>query len=559
MKQTNARIDIRALAVLLVSFLAVMLSADRSLNLYDEGVILTGAMRVGEGAIPHRDFYANYGPGQFYVLATLFKVFHQGVLVERLWGALIKAALALSVLVVGRRLVSTQVASISCAVSVAWLCYVDYTIWPAWTALTLALNSLPPLLDTFEGRRSHLALVAAGAALGLATLFRYDIGFLMLCAELTALVAYSAATRFANSPSRPHTFMPLVLFLSGMCLVCVPLGLVYVATGTVRDFVFDVVVFPARFYAQTRSLPFPLPFSAFQPASLAEYVVYFPPLVCATAVLSLALTREKGLEDSAPAVGIDRLDAFQWKLLLLVLVTLALFAKGLVRVSALHMSLAVIPATIVLGSSLVHFGRNRNAVALLALPAIALGITTTVAVADVGERITNNWDWAFRISRVELSDVSSQFALGSCRIAAGFEQLTCVRVGPDQINAARYVRARSEPDDAIFVGLPHHDRIFISDVAFYFIANLRPATKWYHFDPGLQTSEAIQRMIVEDLEHSRPKFVVLDSEWETAREPNASAISSGIFLLDQYIALHYKRVADFGAMTVCELKSQVTK
>src|ERR1700736_6684816 len=117
MKHTNTRIEIRALAVLLVSLLAVMLSTDRSLNPYDEGVILAGAMRVSEGAIPHRDFYANYGPGQFYVLAALFKLFHQGVLVERLWGALIKAALVLSVLVVGRRLVSTQAASISCAVS----------------------------------------------------------------------------------------------------------------------------------------------------------------------------------------------------------------------------------------------------------------------------------------------------------------------------------------------------------------------------------------------------------------------------------------------------------
>src|SRR6266403_794831 len=262
MKHANARIEIRTLAVLVVSFLVVMLSTDRSLNPYDEGVILVGAMRVGEGAIPHRDFYANYGPGQFYVLATLFKLFHQGVLVERIWGAMIKGALALSVLAVGRRLVSIQWASISCAVSVAWLCYADNTIWPAWTALTLSLVSLLALLDTFEGRESYLAPVVAGVGLGLATLFRYDIGVLVLCADLTALVAYSITTRLKGLPRTRRAFMPPVLFLGGMCLVCVPLGLVYLATGTVRDFVFDVVVFPAHFYAQTRSLPFPLPFSA---------------------------------------------------------------------------------------------------------------------------------------------------------------------------------------------------------------------------------------------------------------------------------------------------------
>jgi hypothetical protein len=213
----------------------------------------------------------------------------------------------------------------------------------------------------------------------------------------------------------------------------------------------------------------------------------------------------------------------------------------------------------VLASCLRHFGRKGNFAAILALPAIALGLPTLIAEADVVERISNNVDWALRPSRTEWSDISSQVAIGSCRVALGFEQLACIRVRSDQFNAAQYVRARSKPDDTIFVGLPHHDRIYVNNVAFYFVVNLRPATKWYHFDPGLQTSEATQKLIIEDLEHSRPKFVVLDSEWENIREPNASAISSGIFLLDHYIALHYRKVAKFGTMTVSELESQLTK
>jgi Dolichyl-phosphate-mannose-protein mannosyltransferase len=554
MKDTNSRVVIRALAVLLVSFVAVLLSTDHSLNPYDEGVILTGAMRVGEGAIPHRDFYANYGPGQFYLLAALFRLFHQGVLVERLWGALIKAALALSVLIVGRRLVSTRAAIFCCAVSVAWLCYVDNTIWPAWTALALSLLSLLPLLDMFEGRRSHFAMIAAGASLGLATLFRYDIGFLVMCAELAALAAYSFSNRSTKSPSLRHTILPTALFLGGLCLVCVPLGLAYVITGTLRDFVFDVLVFPAHFYAQTRSLPFPLPLSASEPVSAAEYVVYFPPLACAAGLLSM-VTRRNAAGSNIAAAGVGRVEPFPWKLLLLILVTLAFFAKSLVRVSAIHVTLATVPATIVLASSLANIKYKRNAVvAASVFAAFALGIPTLVAVADVGQRIANNMDWTIRYSGIELSDLGSQFDIGSCRMAVGFEHLACSRVRSDEINAAKYVRARSKPGDTIFVGLPHHDRIFVNNAAFYFVVNLRPATKWYHFDPGLQTGEAVQRLIVRDLENARPKFVVLDSEWDDYREPNGSANSSGVLILDHFIEKHYRQVAKFGTMTVCELE-----
>ena len=32
-------------------------------------------MRVAAGDVPHADFYANYGPGQFYFIAALFKLF----------------------------------------------------------------------------------------------------------------------------------------------------------------------------------------------------------------------------------------------------------------------------------------------------------------------------------------------------------------------------------------------------------------------------------------------------------------------------------------------------
>ena len=85
------------LAVFAAALGLLIATMSRNVRPYDEGLILFGSARVQSGDIPYRDFYANYGPGQFYGLATLFKVFGPSVLVERLWDLLIRACTVLVV------------------------------------------------------------------------------------------------------------------------------------------------------------------------------------------------------------------------------------------------------------------------------------------------------------------------------------------------------------------------------------------------------------------------------------------------------------------------------
>src|SRR5271157_3432299 len=90
--------------VLVVSFLAVALLMSPDVNAFDEGIILTDAMRVAAGEVPHRDFYALYSPGQFYVLAGLFDLFGQTVLVERLYDLAVKGGIVCFVYLIASRL-----------------------------------------------------------------------------------------------------------------------------------------------------------------------------------------------------------------------------------------------------------------------------------------------------------------------------------------------------------------------------------------------------------------------------------------------------------------------
>src|SRR5580692_11140810 len=86
-----------AATVFAVSFLLLLTGMSVRPSMYDEGITVTGAMRVLGGQLPHRDFYTNYGPAHFYILAGLFKLFGESLLVERLLYASICALIVASV------------------------------------------------------------------------------------------------------------------------------------------------------------------------------------------------------------------------------------------------------------------------------------------------------------------------------------------------------------------------------------------------------------------------------------------------------------------------------
>src|SRR3954467_10141498 len=109
-------------ALFLSAFLFIFATMSRFGSIYDEGLILAGAMRVANGEIPHRDFYANYGPAQFYVVALLFKLFGPSAMAERLWDFAIKAAIA----TLGFAAVRAR-----CGLGTAFLVYVACVVWLA--------------------------------------------------------------------------------------------------------------------------------------------------------------------------------------------------------------------------------------------------------------------------------------------------------------------------------------------------------------------------------------------------------------------------------------------
>ena len=86
------------IALVFVSIVAQLAWMDATVGTYDEGLVLVGADRVLRGEMPYRDFWTLYGPGSYYLLAELFRVFGEFALVER--GLDVAAKTAIATLVV---------------------------------------------------------------------------------------------------------------------------------------------------------------------------------------------------------------------------------------------------------------------------------------------------------------------------------------------------------------------------------------------------------------------------------------------------------------------------
>src|SRR5262249_16610689 len=118
------------LALFLIAALAMLLGMDHTLGLYDEGVILTGAMRAAAGDVPHAGFYTNYGPGIFYALALLFRIFGESVWVERLYDTAMRAGIVVLTYHLVASVATRRIALIVAVGSFLWLLGIGFYGYP---------------------------------------------------------------------------------------------------------------------------------------------------------------------------------------------------------------------------------------------------------------------------------------------------------------------------------------------------------------------------------------------------------------------------------------------
>ncbi len=523
MHTSPRRAERRTLALrvglLLAAFAFLLVRVGRPPLVYDEGLILAGADRVLLGEVPFKDFWNTHPPGQIWLVAGLFRLFGESMLVLRVYDAAVKAALALVLFDWAARLAPRSLAVAAFVVAAIWLEYCGafgfgYTAFPA---LLLGLGSIGWLVaaeDAPTPFRTRRPIAGAGLLTGFAALFRLDFGAYTALAAVATIVAAHACRRERPARARlREAAVALAAYGAGVILPVVLALAVLAAQGVSMSTLVDVLIaYPTRTFPEYRRLPVP-GFSAWR---LAYYVPVWVGI--AGLVRGAWLARRAGGGQSA---------ALAW--CGLSLAALVALPQARTRADMVHQAPVLLP-TIALAAALWFVLWTRGG----ALRAGACALVPVLALAYLAAPV---YSW------VRPGSPTATASHGLTR-AAG------VALEPDQAAAVRAVQQRTRAADALYVGNTRHDRLIRNDALFYFLASRRYATAYHNLLPGLVTGEDVQREMIASLQTTATSSLVLCARFDESTEPNASSRAGGSQLLDAYIRQSYALSGTIGAYQI---------
>lgn len=527
-----------SVVVFLISWGLLLLGLDRrAWSVYDEGDVLVGALGVLRGDVPYRDFWTLYGPGQYWVVAGLFKLFGPSILVERMWDSAVRAGLAALAFGLCWEFINRWLALMAWMFSLIWLWSVGFYGYPLLPAALFGLASAYLLIKYMTGSAGEWAVAAVGACAALAGLFRHDIGGYTFIA---AMAAIWIGHMFGPHQSRRRA-SALIRLTVGALAIAIPVAVYLALQMPLTDILHPLVIYPFTVYPKVRSLPFP---SLLEPiesllsggwvgGSIDEFAkavaLYYPWVVSALGAIILWQTRSRNFSSDL---------GWRVAVVVLILLVLAFSLKVIVRPHTVHVIHALIPAFVLTAFLIARTGKPHMTVhramlvlfmSILAYPPLFAAYRYATPFFEV--RISDN-------ARPEVQQVPSP------------ESARHFHIDPDQAAAVAYIQKHTGEDEKIFVANGRHDITFANDVLFYFLAQRRSATKYYEFNPGLTTTADTQAAIIKAIAEAKVPYVVIVRGFDAKIEPNQSAVSSGVRDLDVAIENDYAEVARFGKYEV---------
>ena len=516
---------------------------DFRVGVYDEALSLYGAARVREGHVPYRDFWTLYGPGSFYLIAGFFELFGESVLAGRLFDLLCRTGIVVLVYHLGRLLAPRGAAWVAAVVALLVLVGAQSYEAPLYPAFGGALLATWSIARAFRGTHGEGFCLVAGLAVGCTVAFRSDLGvYAFVTAMVGVLHFYIGATALPRAAAHRRA----ALFVVGCAVVVVPMAVLLLVSVPIHDLHEDLVRIPFTVYGPQRSLPFPPLRLLFDDGPglrkdvLARYIVYLPPIVLPLAMIA-SLRAGRGMTGDA------RTDPRPVVLRMLAVLLLCMILKGFVRVSLIHMAPALVVCAI-LGTAVFAVVRRRSLGILLGC-AFLYGAISLAVTSETRGYQRRQLKAVLTLPRNEPGPLCAH---------AGNPRIGCFRVTAHARAVLEYIERHSGPDDPIYVGVRRHDRVILNDVDLYFLSGRHASTKWHDIHPGVQTTLAIQREMTQAFERSPPVLIVIDDELDGVTEPNASAISSGVTTLDDWIADRYAEAYRSGPYRILERRATPT-
>ena len=537
------------------------------LNIYDEGIIVYGAIRVMDGQIPYRDFWTQYSPAQLYVLAALFKTLGKQILVERWWDVVIRAGLALGLGGLAAQLTSRTGGFLAWVMGLLWVTYYGFFGYPIFQGLLFSLLSIAALTKVLapthpshpelrvagaakETRRNGIKrperskrsgrsqvseqhserprnlqwLILSGVLLGVATLFRHDMAIYVGAAQTIVIFGHARTQHKLRAGFRQW----LILAASAL-LTVLPVVIFLLAHVRAYDLLDQLFIFPLTIFPKVRDLPYP------ELKGRVEELPFYAPFLIYALAGSLALTELWRNQRSDDPSGRPTDAGRPWGILLVVLFGLFGWNQARVRSDTIHTVQFFLPAVVLL-PVLIHAAIQRASLIRYAYAALAMTLCLAFSIAPIATYLE---------TRQLPNRVDTQRALKfSPPVARG------TIVSSEQLFAVQTIQGLTEPSEMVYVGLSNHSRVFANDVMFYVLMERSSPTRYHELHPGLVNTVAVQQEMIADLERNHVRYLVLTNMFEGAREPNDTAIDSKVTLLDNYIKTHYQLAHTLGSYRI---------
>jgi hypothetical protein len=494
----------------------------------DEGLMLQAAARIAHGQVPYRDFWWFYPPGQPCLLGALWSLFGPSLLTWRIVRVLTDATVALLAYVLARRRASPPLALL------AWLGAAGAMAFPSGphpvpVALTFALGSL-----IVVERRP----IAAGVLLGLCAAWRIEIaGYLAVGIVLALAISPDASALRAAAARR--------FLLAGGATGLILYAPVVALAGVGRSW--DLLVrYPLLQFSRYQGLPLRLHYSGplntssiggFLHDSAENLVHFYVPVALIVGlvgslfalVLSSARRERPVLVVATAVLGVGSLHYM------------------LVRPDLFHTAPLAVLTSILAAWALAPALARRTAASALPAPAparIAAAGAAVAAAAGLAWIIVEGIDRRVRTVDDRMVAIGLPVADGARDRAANVAPLEA---------AVRFVQRRVPAGQPIYVATLRSDLVTSGDPLFYVLAGRPNPTRYDIAAPGVVTSAPVQREIVSSLERAGDPLVVRFSSPLTAlAEPNLAGRSSGVRILDRYLASHYRTSARAGPYVILE-------
>jgi hypothetical protein len=329
--------------IFLASLTVFFLGSPATIFLYDEGLILTGALRVMGGEQPAADFYVNYGPAQFYIVAWIFELFGPSVTAGRVYDSAILATTVCAAYWVARDLDLRESVLATFVLIVLLLLLYRFPLYPVTPTITLLLLGCGLTIRALTSGGGIGGFLALGAVIAAFTLFRIDFGLISIAAFGSAVLV----TLIIRVRAGSERFSLAAATMLGVALIAalafaVTLAALYLV-GFLGPAVHDLVTYNGRNYVEMRNLPFPSLATALSHPAFGV-AVYMPLLAALLGGVACAFANRAGLEEERHMVP----------LIVLCSATLFFYTLALVRTDASHTLISDIPAIIVFFLALRH-------------------------------------------------------------------------------------------------------------------------------------------------------------------------------------------------------------